>query len=219
MNTGLQDAANLAWKLASVLRGANDALLESYDSERRPVGEAVVKSTGKLFAAAAGQSGFKAAMRDRMVSLLLPIITKLPPFQKKAFFNASQRAIAYPSGTFIAAGSGKRAADAPLAGGQTLFARIAGYRFHTLVLSRTPLTSVETERLAGLPDAIVVDGEQPEAGAVFDRYGVPAGGQSTLLIRPDGYVAWRADSIALDACAEFQAQFSPYTEVRNVAAA
>jgi 2-polyprenyl-6-methoxyphenol hydroxylase-like FAD-dependent oxidoreductase len=38
-NTGVQDAANLAWKLAMVLKGeAGEALLDSYEAERRPVG-------------------------------------------------------------------------------------------------------------------------------------------------------------------------------------
>ncbi|WP_328941077.1 FAD-dependent monooxygenase [Streptomyces sp. NBC_00250] len=46
MNTGVQDAANLAWKLALVVRGeAGPALLGSYDAERRPVGEEVVGRT------------------------------------------------------------------------------------------------------------------------------------------------------------------------------
>ncbi|MFE4861973.1 FAD-dependent monooxygenase [Streptomyces sp. NPDC056670] len=46
MNTGIQDACNLAWKLALVLRGsAGSALLTSYDAERRPVGEEVVGRT------------------------------------------------------------------------------------------------------------------------------------------------------------------------------
>ncbi|MGW4646544.1 FAD-dependent monooxygenase [Kitasatospora sp. NPDC004289] len=46
MNTGIQDAVNLAWKLALVLRGeAGPALLDSYDAERRPVGEEVVGRT------------------------------------------------------------------------------------------------------------------------------------------------------------------------------
>ncbi|MFG3040562.1 FAD-dependent monooxygenase [Streptomyces sp. NPDC048330] len=46
MNTGVQDACNLAWKLALVLRGgAGPALLASYDAERRPVGEEVVGRT------------------------------------------------------------------------------------------------------------------------------------------------------------------------------
>ncbi|MDV5143468.1 FAD-dependent monooxygenase [Streptomyces sp. SBC-4] len=46
MNTGIQDACNLAWKLALVCRGeAGPALLASYDAERRPVGEEVVGRT------------------------------------------------------------------------------------------------------------------------------------------------------------------------------
>ncbi|MFJ2931872.1 FAD-dependent monooxygenase [Streptomyces sp. NPDC087219] len=46
MNTGIQDAANLAWKLALVVKGeAGPALLGSYDAERRPVGEEVVGRT------------------------------------------------------------------------------------------------------------------------------------------------------------------------------
>ncbi|MEU1366962.1 FAD-dependent monooxygenase [Streptomyces sp. NPDC005803] len=46
MNTGIQDACNLAWKIALVLRGeAGSALLTSYDAERRPVGEEVVGRT------------------------------------------------------------------------------------------------------------------------------------------------------------------------------
>jgi len=46
MNTGIQDAVNLAWKLALAVRGvAAPGLLESYDAERRPVGEEVVGRT------------------------------------------------------------------------------------------------------------------------------------------------------------------------------
>src|SRR4029078_5217289 len=51
MNTGIQDAVNLAWKLAAAVRGtAAPGLLESYDAERRPIGEEVV---GRTVAAAA----------------------------------------------------------------------------------------------------------------------------------------------------------------------
>ena len=46
MNTGIQDAHNLAWKLALPVRGvAADGLLKTYDAERRPVGEEVVGRT------------------------------------------------------------------------------------------------------------------------------------------------------------------------------
>ena len=46
MNTGIQDAYNLAWKMALVLRDRADArLLDSYEAERRPVGAEVVERT------------------------------------------------------------------------------------------------------------------------------------------------------------------------------
>ena len=46
MNTGIQDAANLAWKLALVAQGrAARTLLDTYDDERHPVGAAVVRTT------------------------------------------------------------------------------------------------------------------------------------------------------------------------------
>ena len=51
MNTGLQDAANLSWKLAAVLRGRApdpEALLDSYQSERHPVGAMVLRSSGAI---------------------------------------------------------------------------------------------------------------------------------------------------------------------------
>ena len=50
MNTGMQDAINLAWKLALVCRGlaTAPALLDSYDLERRPVGAQVIASAGRL---------------------------------------------------------------------------------------------------------------------------------------------------------------------------
>ena len=46
MNTGIQDAANLGWKLAIVLRGGPDTLLSSYEVERRPVAKKVLRLTG-----------------------------------------------------------------------------------------------------------------------------------------------------------------------------
>lgn len=53
MNTGMQDAFNLAWKLALVVRhGAAPGLLDSYDAERRPVGKAVLKITDQMQTAA-----------------------------------------------------------------------------------------------------------------------------------------------------------------------
>lgn len=50
LNTGVQDAVNLGWKLASVLRGAPSALLDTYDEERLPVAASVLGTTTRLHA-------------------------------------------------------------------------------------------------------------------------------------------------------------------------
>nr|WP_296769197.1 FAD-dependent monooxygenase [Rhodococcus sp. (in: high G+C Gram-positive bacteria)] len=46
MNTGIQDSFNLGWKLAAVLGGADESILDSYQSERHPVGKLVLKTSG-----------------------------------------------------------------------------------------------------------------------------------------------------------------------------
>ena len=49
LNTGIQDAFNLAWKLAMVMHGdADPTLLDTYDAERVPIGQALLASTGKV---------------------------------------------------------------------------------------------------------------------------------------------------------------------------
>nr|WP_243794168.1 FAD-dependent monooxygenase [Saccharopolyspora gloriosae] len=48
MNTGVQDAYNLGWKIAAVLRGADAALLDTYEAERRPVARDVLEVSGRL---------------------------------------------------------------------------------------------------------------------------------------------------------------------------
>ncbi|MCZ9342015.1 FAD-dependent monooxygenase, partial [Streptomyces sp. TRM76130] len=64
MNTGLQDAANLSWKLAAVLRGhAPDALLDSYQAERHPVGRAVLRSSGGILRLATARRPWSPALR------------------------------------------------------------------------------------------------------------------------------------------------------------
>ncbi|MFC8900613.1 FAD-dependent monooxygenase [Streptomyces cinereoruber] len=66
MNTGVQDACNLAWKLALVVRGeAGPGLLSTYDAERRPVGEEVVGRTVRHAA-----HGIEAGLDDRRTLLL-----------------------------------------------------------------------------------------------------------------------------------------------------
>lgn len=58
LNTGIQDACNLAWKLAMVIHGQADAtLLDTYDAERVPIGQALLASTGEVMDTAMVDTG------------------------------------------------------------------------------------------------------------------------------------------------------------------
>jgi 2-polyprenyl-6-methoxyphenol hydroxylase-like FAD-dependent oxidoreductase len=77
MNTGMQDACNLAWKLAMVVRGTGDeSLLESYSLERSPVAEAVLKITGGAPTMATLTGDVTQSIRNHVASLILGS----PPF-------------------------------------------------------------------------------------------------------------------------------------------
>jgi 2-polyprenyl-6-methoxyphenol hydroxylase-like FAD-dependent oxidoreductase len=59
MNTGLQDAYNLAWKLALVIRGqADEILLDTYQEERLPIARKLVHTTDRLFGITVSQNAF-----------------------------------------------------------------------------------------------------------------------------------------------------------------
>ncbi|MEY3966339.1 MAG: hypothetical protein RL263_1508, partial [Bacteroidota bacterium] len=91
MNTGLQDAHNLAWKLAFVLKKfASDKLLDTYNEERLPIANQLLKSTDGGFTYLAGDQFFIRTVRKL---LLIPIISRLlriDKFRTFAFKKISQ---------------------------------------------------------------------------------------------------------------------------------
>ncbi|GHC10386.1 FAD-dependent monooxygenase [Cerasicoccus arenae] len=78
MNTGMQDAYNLAWKLALKSENLGD-LLESYSPERQPIGRGVVELTDRMTKVATMQNPVGAAIRNR----LLPVMASLGIVQHK----------------------------------------------------------------------------------------------------------------------------------------
>jgi 2-polyprenyl-6-methoxyphenol hydroxylase-like FAD-dependent oxidoreductase len=74
MNTGIQDAANLAWKLDAVLSGAPDAVLDTYQSERHPIGRRVLIQSGALVRAVTLRPVLARKIRD----LVAPVLLSLP---------------------------------------------------------------------------------------------------------------------------------------------
>jgi 2-polyprenyl-6-methoxyphenol hydroxylase-like FAD-dependent oxidoreductase len=71
MNTGLQDAANLSWKLAQVVGGhAGPELLDTYQVERHPVGRSVLRSSGGIVRLAMAKRPWELALRATVTTVL-----------------------------------------------------------------------------------------------------------------------------------------------------
>jgi 2-polyprenyl-6-methoxyphenol hydroxylase-like FAD-dependent oxidoreductase len=79
MNTGIQDAVNLGWKLAAVLNGADEAILDSYQEERHPVGKMVLRSSGATIRAMIIRTAPGRFLRDNLIRAVL----HTPPVARK----------------------------------------------------------------------------------------------------------------------------------------
>jgi 2-polyprenyl-6-methoxyphenol hydroxylase-like FAD-dependent oxidoreductase len=93
MNTGIQDAVNLGWKLAYVLDGVGDAdlLLASYEAERRPIAQDVVKVAAQKHHAAFDQGYLRHVIKDVAIS----IFGNIPAVQRKLQVELSETEIVY----------------------------------------------------------------------------------------------------------------------------
>jgi 2-polyprenyl-6-methoxyphenol hydroxylase-like FAD-dependent oxidoreductase len=187
MNTGIQDAANLAWKLDAVLGGADEAVLDSYHRERHPVGRYALRQSGMMLRSTVLRPRPARWLRDRLVPRLLA----LPPVA-----DAVSGGLAGFTHHYRACGDrtrlvGTRATEVPLAEGRlTVLQRRPGF---LLVRDRdsSPVTDA-----AGLPQAARTD-EGP-----------------ALLVRPDGYLAWAGSLRDAPAGGRWQDALARWTQPR-----
>jgi 2-polyprenyl-6-methoxyphenol hydroxylase-like FAD-dependent oxidoreductase len=187
MNTGLQDAANLSWKLAAAVQGwAPDALLDTYQTERHPVGRTVLRTSGALVRLALARSGPTRALRSALTSFA----DGLGPVAAKGARSVSGIGIKYPAPKDSHPLAGRRVPDLRLtglnpaesaAGGQ---AGGPGRLYEALRTGRFVLVSND-ELSAADPwaDRVVTAAPADPHGKLSD---------TVLLIRPDGYAAWAA---------------------------
>ncbi|WP_432179308.1 FAD-dependent monooxygenase [Streptomyces sp. NBC_00063] len=172
MNTGLQDAANLGWKLAAVVDGrAGEALLDTYEAERHPVGKAVLRSSGGIVRLAMANRPWTLAARAALTAFL----GRVRPARTRMVGQLTGIGVAYPA---------PRGA-------------------HRLVGTRVPDVTLKEGRLyevlrQGTFVLIVPEGAHDKGD---DRYAVThwaSDRRTSLLVRPDGYVAWASDDEPAD---------------------
>ncbi|MEU4362865.1 FAD-dependent monooxygenase [Promicromonospora sp. NPDC023987] len=175
MNTGMQDAANLGWKLAAVLRlpdGAGAELLDSYEAERHPVGKQVLRASGGILRAATSRG----PVAKVASAVGVGIVSRAAPIRRRAAGFISALGVAYPRPRGAHPLVGTRARDLPLAGGTRLAETLRAGRFVLVAPAGAPA-----------PDLPAALGEVDPAERVVTRRA--DGGATALLIRPDGYVA------------------------------
>jgi 2-polyprenyl-6-methoxyphenol hydroxylase-like FAD-dependent oxidoreductase len=199
MNTGLQDAYNLGWKLALVVSGQADAaLLDSYEAERIPVAEALLSTTDRLFSLVISDNWMTGLLRTRLVPQLMGVAMKLPRVQRLAFLTISQTGISYrasrlsktlPGLPDTAPQSGDRfpwlrLMFSPQGAREDLYAKLDDTRFSLIVFGQP----APTDGTMGLDSnlRILTVPELAENIRELKRAGVPA--TAFYLLRPDGYV-------------------------------
>ncbi|WP_380277699.1 FAD-dependent monooxygenase [Kitasatospora purpeofusca] len=184
MNTGLQDAANLSWKLAAAVRGrATDALLDTYQTERHPVGKAVLRTSGALIRLALAQSAATRALRGALAS----IAEHVDLVVERGARTISGIGIAYPAPKDAHPLVGKRVPDLRLTGleppreggpaaPQRLYEALRAGKF--VLVSNDEVAAADP-----WADRLVTAAPADPHGKLRD---------TVLLIRPDGYAAWAA---------------------------
>ncbi|MFK8884455.1 FAD-dependent oxidoreductase [Bacillus velezensis] len=185
LNTGVQDAYNLGWKLGQVIKGAPESLLESYEAERQPIAARVLRKSSELYSKIEQPlSGLKRGDEER------------------------QLGISYYGGPLAPTNSsatktlhvGDRAPDAPCKGPKglsRLFELYQGPHFTLLAFGANaiktlselswPIGGAEL-RCYAVGNGLGVDNNRLDdtTGKLSSIYGIT--GETLVLIRPDGYI-------------------------------
>jgi hypothetical protein len=193
MNTGIQDVANLAWKMAAVARGADDALLDSYQEERGEVGKALLRFTERGLKMATISNPLLEGVRD----VFVPFISSLKPVQRALTSFIAETGIEYRSSSVVFdydgdgdLGAGDRMPDLTLLnpGDKTTLLRDWTMAKHlALVINGS---DAEKARIRSeMPEAEVMSVVTPQ----LDDEGIRLLGthKKVILVRPDGYVGFR----------------------------
>lgn len=109
MNTGIQDAINLGWKLAAVLQDRTDdpeGLLDSYDAERRRVGMHLVTGTDRLFSFIANANWLFVQLRNLIMPWILPYIVANRDRRLKFFRFVTEFAVTYRKSPIVGMAKG-----------------------------------------------------------------------------------------------------------------
>jgi 2-polyprenyl-6-methoxyphenol hydroxylase-like FAD-dependent oxidoreductase len=188
MNTGIGDAVNLSWKLASALKDPrNSFLLDSYEPERIAFARRLVATTDAVFKQVLNPSAVARFVRTKVIPAIIPALLKLPALRRLAFRTVSQielnyRASALSSGKTGRICGGDRLPWVCEAGGdRDNFAalRSLDWQIHVYGNAMPAMKTLSESR--GIPlHEFPWRAKMSDTGLVHN---------AVYLLRPDGYIA------------------------------
>ncbi|WP_051451892.1 FAD-dependent monooxygenase [Actinospica robiniae] len=201
MNLGIQDAHNLAWRLTAVTRArradpaASDALLDGYEAERRPAGERVLEDVRAQMALVAAGGADGAALRGRFEALLGEHSEVNLQYARRLAGLEVRYPVADGDDPRLGARVPDLHLDLPEADGgpqqlYRLLSAIGPGRAVRLVLGTPDAAAPPASTVPETPDqpaTITASGVLDPPWAARDGWGQAA---ETVLVRPDGHVAW-----------------------------
>jgi hypothetical protein len=210
MNTGLQDAYNLAWKIALVASGrADPRLLNSYAAERAPIAERLLQTTDRAFSLLVSDGWLAGLFRTRILARIAAFAMTRERVRRLAFMTISQTGISYRDGPLAAATPGWPD-DAPRTGDrfpwlqlqsdqggatEDLYSLLDDTKF-TLVAFGADATPTLPEPFGKLMRTLSVAANSANVSELA-RAKIPV--PSMFLLRPDGHIGLAAAK--LDAAA------------------
>jgi hypothetical protein len=199
MNTGLQDAYNLAWKLALVVSGgAGTALLDSYEQERIPVARRLLSTTDRAFTLVVSDNWLAGLFRTRVLAKIMAFAMTRDRIRLLAFRTISQTGIQYPESALSETLAGLPD-SAPRAGErfpwlrlrlqangriEDLFANLDDTRFNLIVIGQP----APADGVPGLGDLLRIHAVPGDAANDRELARVKIPQPSFYLLRPDGHV-------------------------------
>jgi 2-polyprenyl-6-methoxyphenol hydroxylase-like FAD-dependent oxidoreductase len=216
MNTGLQDAYNLGWKLALVVQGRADAsLLDSYESERLPFAQRLLATTDRAFMLAVSQGLLGMLLRTFVVTRIAAFAMTIERIRRFAFLTISQIGIRYPDSALSQTLAGAPA-EGPRAGDRFPWMRLAFQRggaiedvferygdiCYNLLIAGLAAAGAPAESEYLRVHVVPAD---PRNDAELARHGIR--GPAFYLLRPDGHVGLAGGQLDLEAVKSYLAKW------------
>ncbi|WP_096502973.1 FAD-dependent monooxygenase [Mycobacteroides stephanolepidis] len=213
LNLAVGDAVNLGWKLAQVVNGeAPASLLETYETERRPVAAAVLARTDIGFKLETSTSPLALWMRTHVATRAIGLVCRLPPVRKLFFDMFSQLWIAYR--TSAAIDHSNSSGRGPHAGDRAPYATLAGPRGsarNVMALTHSPnyhvllIGAIDPSQAGHLRDLLaarytaeikthLLTGNETEVCRAYRA----TKSAKLVLVRPDGHIAAIVDPFSWD---------------------